>query len=117
MPKPFAIAGAGFTGAVLARELAEQLDRPVMVFDRRPHIAGNCHTGRDPETGIMIHHYGPHIFHTDREDVWRYVNRFSTMMPFVNRVKAQTRRGMFSLPINLLTINQLFGKTLAPGRG
>ncbi len=114
MPKPFAIAGAGFSGAVLARELAEKFDRQVVVFDKRPHIAGNCHTERDPKTGVMVHQYGPHIFNTSREDVWNYVNRFATMYPFVNRVKAQTARGMFSLPINLLTINQLFGKTMNP---
>jgi UDP-galactopyranose mutase len=114
MPKPFVIAGAGFTGAVLARELATRLDREVVVFDKRPHIAGNCHTERDAKTGIMIHQYGPHIFNTSREDVWRYVNGFATMFPFVNRVKAQTARGMFSLPVNLLTINQLFGKRMNP---
>jgi UDP-galactopyranose mutase len=62
----------------------------------------------------MVHHYGPHIFNTSREDVWDYVNRWSKFGPYVNRVKAHTKRGVFSLPINLLTINQFFGKKLSP---
>jgi UDP-galactopyranose mutase len=77
-------------------------------------VAGNCHTSRDAKTGVMLHHYGPHIFNTSREDVWQYVQRWSKFGPFVNRVKAITERGMFSLPLNLLTINQFFGKTFRP---
>ncbi len=62
----------------------------------------------------MVHQYGPHIFNTNHEDVWSYVNRFGTIRPFVNRVKAVTERGVYGLPINLLTINQFFGKTFDP---
>lgn len=108
------IAGAGFAGAVLARELAESGDFRITVYDERDHIAGNCHTSRDPGSGVMIHHYGPHIFNTSREDVWQYVNRYSEFGPYVNRVKAVTRKGVFSLPINLLTINQFFDQKLSP---
>ena len=108
------IAGAGFAGAVLARELAESGNFKVTVFDERPHVAGNCHTQRDEETGVMIHEFGPHIFNTSREDVWEYVNKWGKFEPFVNRVKAHTARGVFSLPINLLTINQFFGKKMGP---
>ncbi|MGE3609014.1 MAG: UDP-galactopyranose mutase [Bacteriovoracaceae bacterium] len=108
------IAGAGFSGAVLARELVENGNFKVTVFESRPHVAGNCHTSRDEETNIMIHHYGPHIFNTSREDVWEYINRWSKIEPYVNRVKAVTKRGIFSLPINLLTINQFFNKALTP---
>ncbi len=111
-----AIAGAGFAGAVLARELVENGNFSVHVFDERPHIAGNCHTSRDAGTGIMLHHYGPHIFNTSREDVWSYVNHWGEFKPFINRVKAVTAKGVFSLPINLLTINQFFGKTLTPAQ-
>ncbi len=64
--KRIGIIGAGFAGAVLARELAEKGDYSCVVFDERSHVAGNCHTQRDPETGIMVHKYGPHIFNTDR---------------------------------------------------
>ncbi len=113
MKKRIAIAGAGFSGAVLARELAESGRFEVSVFDERPHVAGNCHTSRI-HTGVMIHHYGPHIFNTSRKDVWDYVNRWSEFGPYVNRVKAVTERGVFSLPINLLTINQFFKKKFTP---
>jgi UDP-galactopyranose mutase len=114
MLKPIAIAGAGFAGAVLARELAESGRYQIDVFDERNHVAGNCHTVRDPESGIMIHQYGAHIFNTSREDVWKYVNRWSSFGNYTNRVKAVTARGVFSLPINLLTINQFFGKKMSP---
>jgi UDP-galactopyranose mutase len=116
MKSHIAIAGAGFSGAVLARQLAETGSHRVVVFDERPHIAGNCHTERDASTGVMLHTYGPHIFNTDREDVWRYVQGFGEFMPFLNRVKAITTRGVFPLPINLLTLNLFFNKTLNPAQ-
>jgi UDP-galactopyranose mutase len=114
MKKHIGIAGAGFAGAVLARELVESGRYKVSIFDERNHVAGNCHTERDEETGVMVHQYGPHIFNTSREDVWTYVNRWGKFEPFVNRVKAVTEKGVFSLPINLLTINQFFNKKLTP---
>lgn len=109
-----AIAGAGFAGAVLAQQLAATGRFKIVMFEKRDHIAGNCHTSRDQATGVMLHHYGPHIFNTSREDVWEYVNRYAKFGPYTNRVKAVTSRGVFSLPINLLTINQFFNKTLDP---
>jgi len=112
--KPYLIVGAGFSGAVLARKLAEHDARRVLVIDSRAHVAGNCHTERDESTGVMVHRYGPHIFHTDRRDVWDYVNRFGEFRPFVNRVKASIGKGVFSMPINLHTINQFFGKRFNP---
>lgn len=81
--RAFAVAGAGFAGAVVARELAQHTDRPVVVFDERPHLAGNCHTERDEATGVMVHRYGSHIFHTERSDVWDYVNRFMPFRPYI----------------------------------
>jgi UDP-galactopyranose mutase len=108
------IAGAGFSGAVIARLLAETGKYQVQVFDTRPHVAGNCHTERDPETGVMLHAYGPHIFHTSNREVWEYVQRFDRFMPFTNRVKTTTGGRVYSLPINLLTINQFFGKAFDP---
>jgi UDP-galactopyranose mutase len=109
----FAIVGAGFSGAVLARELALK-GHEITIFESRNHIAGNCHTKRDPELGIMIHTYGPHIFHTDNEVVWNYVNKFSEFVPYINRVKAIYKNQIYSLPINLHTINQFFQKTFNP---
>jgi UDP-galactopyranose mutase len=111
-PRHIAIVGAGFSGAVIARELAEAGHR-VDVFDSRPHVAGNCHTERQDDD-VMVHVYGPHIFHTAHEHVWQYMNRFGNMMPYNHKVKATTQGKVFSLPVNLLTINQFFGKTFTP---
>lgn len=110
---PICIVGAGFSGAVIARELA-QAGFECQVFESRPHVAGNCHTQRDPETDVMLHVYGPHIFHTNDENVWNYVRSFDEFMPFTNRVKAISKGRVYSLPVNLMTINQFFGKTLNP---
>ena len=109
----FLLVGAGFSNAVIARELAEKGYKTV-VIDSRSHVAGNCHSERDAETNVMVHVYGPHIFHTDNERVWNYVNNFGEFMPFVNRVKTISQGAVYSLPINLHTINQFFGKTCSP---
>lgn len=111
--KNILIVGAGFSGAVIGRQLAEQ-GHKVKIIDSRDHIAGNCYDARDEKTDVMVHTYGPHIFHTDNELVWNFVNKFSTMMPYVNRVKATVNGQVFSLPINLHTINQFFKKTCSP---
>jgi UDP-galactopyranose mutase len=115
-PSHFVVVGAGFSGAVLARTLAEKLPCRVTLLEERPYVGGNCHTERDAATGVMVHCYGPHIFNTNQARVWDYVNRFGTFRPWINRVKAVTPRGVFSLPINLLTINQFFGKTFDPAQ-
>lgn len=107
------MAGAGLSCAVIARELAEAGHR-VTLFEKRNHVAGNCHTERDPKSGVMVHVYGPHIFHTDDEEVWQLVNRYMVFKPYVNRVRATTGGKVYSLPINLLTINSFFGQTLSP---
>jgi UDP-galactopyranose mutase len=107
------MAGAGLSCAVIGRGLAED-GHQVTIYEARSHIGGNCHTERDAETGVLVHEYGPHIFHTNDDEVWNYVNRFARFLPFVNRVKATTKGRVFSLPINLLTINQFFGKTFTP---
>jgi UDP-galactopyranose mutase len=114
MKQHIGIAGAGFAGSVIARELAETGKYRVTIYDERNHVGGNCHTFRDEKTGIMVHQYGPHIFNTNREDLWLYINRWGKFESFVNRVMAHTKRGIFSLPINLLTINQFFEKKLIP---
>ncbi|WP_370231854.1 FAD-dependent oxidoreductase, partial [Cognatishimia sp.] len=111
--KQVLIVGAGFTGAVIARRLAQAGHR-CTVIDERDHVAGNCHTERDTETGVMVHVYGPHIFHTDDEDVWDFMNAHCQMMPYRHQVKAQVRDQVYAMPINLHTINQFFGKTLRP---
>ncbi|MEP2716298.1 UDP-galactopyranose mutase [Pseudophaeobacter sp.] len=109
----FLMVGAGLSGAVIGRHLAEA-GHQVQVLEARDHIGGNCHTARDPDTGVLLHVYGPHIFHTDDAEVWDYVNRFASFMPYKNRVKTTARGQVYSLPVNLHTINQFFGKTLRP---
>ncbi|MBR9650100.1 UDP-galactopyranose mutase [Thalassovita aquimarina] len=107
------LVGAGLSGAVIGRQLAEA-GHQITVIESRDHVAGNCHTERDPETGVNVHVYGPHIFHTDDQEVWDYVNRFERFLPYKNRVKTTSQGQVFSLPINLHTINQFFGKTMRP---
>ena len=106
------IVGAGFSGAVVARQLAEA-GIASTVLDQRDHVAGNAHTERNAN-GVMVHVYGPHIFHTAFENVWEYINRFGDMVPYNHRVKATYAGRVYSLPVNLLTINQFFGLTLSP---
>ena len=107
------VVGAGFSGAVIARTLAEA-GHAVDVIESREHVAGNCYSARDGETGVMVHVYGPHIFHTDDAEVWALMQRFGEMMPYVNRVKSTVDGQVYSLPVNLHTINQFFGKALRP---
>lgn len=102
----YVIVGAGLFGAVCARELTDAGKR-CLVLDRRPHIAGNCYTNN--VEGINVHQYGPHIFHTSNEEVWAYVNRFAQFNHFVYRPMVRHRGKLFSFPINLLTLYQLFG--------
>lgn len=107
------IVGAGLSGAVIARALAQAGHR-VHVVERRAHVGGNCHTARDAETGVLEHVHGPHIFHTEDAGVWDYVNRFTVFRPFRHRVRTTAGGEVFSLPINLHTINQFYGRSLRP---
>jgi UDP-galactopyranose mutase len=106
------IVGAGFSGAVVARELAEA-GIASWVVDGRSHVAGNAHTERR-DNGVMVHVYGPHIFHTAHENVWNYINKYGVMETYNHRVKATSGGRVYSLPVNLHTINQFFGTTLSP---
>jgi UDP-galactopyranose mutase len=112
--KKYLIVGSGFSGAVVAEQLSHNPENQILVIDERNHIGGNCYTERDNETGIMEHKYGPHIFNTDNQEIWDYVSRFCKLKPFVNRVKAQYKGAVYSMPINLHTINQFFDKTFNP---
>jgi len=112
VPAPIVIVGAGFSGAVVARELAEA-GIASWVVDGRSHVAGNAHTERR-DNGVMVHVYGPHIFHTAFENVWNYINKFGDMVPYNHRVKATSGGAVYSLPVNLHTINQFFDKTMSP---
>lgn len=108
-----AVVGAGLSGATIARELAVRGYKSE-VFEARNHEAGNCHCTRDKETGIQYHVYGPHVFHTDSEKVWKYVQKFADFVPYTQRTKAVVHGRVFSFPINLHTINQFFDCTMTP---
>ncbi|MEY4068765.1 MAG: UDP-galactopyranose mutase [Actinobacteria bacterium] len=107
-----AVVGAGFSGAVVARELAEA-GHNIDVFESRDHVAGNCHTRRH-ESGVMVHVYGPHIFHTQHERVWNYVRRFANFKPYRHRVRAMVGEKAFQMPMNLGLINSFFGTAFTP---
>ena len=110
----YLVVGSGFSGAVLANHLVNNLDCTIEIWDERGHIGGNCHTKRDEKTNIMVHEYGPHIFNTDKREIWDYVNRFAEFMPYVHRVKAKVGNTVYSLPVNLDTLNKFFDTTFTP---
>lgn len=105
--------GAGFAGAVIARELAESGKCVVDVIDQRKHVGGNCYDPRDPMSGVRIHLYGPHIFHTDDIGIVDYLSRFTRWIPYRHRVNALVNGiGLVPLPININTINRIYGLNL-----
>lgn len=104
------IVGAGFAGATIARVLADA-GHTVRVIDRRAHIAGNAYDSTDT-TGVLIHHYGPHIFHTNSECVFRFLSRFTEWRPYEHRVLSVVEGKQFPFPINRDTVNQLYGLDL-----
>lgn len=110
----FLVIGSGFSGCVLANRLINNLDCTIDIWDERSHLGGNCHTDRDAQTGIMLHQYGPHIFNTDKKEIWDYVNSFGEFRGYVHRVKAVSKGEVYPLPVNLFTINQFFKKSFSP---
>jgi UDP-galactopyranose mutase len=110
----YLIVGAGITGATIARILAEA-GKQVLVVDKRNHIGGNCYDEYD-EHGILIHKYGPHIFHTEHKEVWGFLSRFTEWRPYQHRVRARVNGKLLPFPINLDTINQLYNLTLEPNQ-
>lgn len=102
----YLIVGAGLFGSVFA-ENAKRANKKVLVIDQRSHIGGNCYT--ENIDGINVHKYGPHIFHTSNEEVWKYINQFASFNNYIHRVKATFKDRIFSLPINLFTLHQLWG--------
>jgi UDP-galactopyranose mutase len=103
----YLIVGAGFAGSVLAERLASQHDARVLLIDRRPHVGGNAYDEPN-EAGILYHKYGPHIFHTNSEQVWDYLSQFTDWRPYEHRVRAIVRDKMVPIPINRTTLNELF---------
>ena len=107
------IVGSGFFGLTIA-ERAAAAGRKVTVIDRRHHIGGNAYSANEPETGIEVHQYGAHLFHTSNPTVWEYVNRFARFTNYVHRVYTTHKNVVFPLPINLGTINQFFQAAYSP---
>ena len=105
------IVGAGFAGSVLAERLAVGLGYKVLVVDRRPHIAGNAYDEYNAD-GLLVHRYGPHIFHTNAQRVWDYLGQFTAWRPYEHRVRASVDGQLVPIPINLDTINALYGLSL-----
>ncbi len=107
----YLVVGAGFAGSVMAERLASHLDARVLVVDRRPHIGGNAHDRHD-DAGLLVHPYGPHIFHTNSADIVSYLSRFTEWRPYQHRVLASVDGQLLPIPINLDTINRLYGLRL-----
>jgi UDP-galactopyranose mutase len=107
----YLIVGAGFAGSVLAERLASQLNQRVLICDVRGHIGGNAYDEYN-DAGILVHRYGPHIFHTNARDVFEYLSQFTAWRPYQHRVRACVDGQLLPMPINLDTINQLYGLNL-----
>ena len=109
----FLIVGAGLSGAVLARVLAEAGCR-CDVIEERDYVGGHCYTVRDPETGVLLHRNGPHTLHTDDDRVWNFVERFADVYPYRHLKRAKAGGQFYPLPINLQTLNQFFRSAFGP---
>ena len=109
----FLIVGAGFSGAVLARSLADA-GFHCDVFEENNHVGGHCHTARDRDTGVLVHRQGPHTLHSDDAGVWEFIEQFTTIHPYRHLKRAKVRGELYPLPINLQTVNQFFRTALGP---
>jgi UDP-galactopyranose mutase len=107
----YLIVGAGYAGAVMAERLAVGLDKRVLIVDRRPHIAGNAFDHYD-EAGLLVHRYGPHIFHTNSREVFEYLSRFTSWRSYEHRVLASVDGRLVPIPINRDTVNEIYGLSL-----
>ncbi len=107
----YLIVGAGFAGSVIAERLAHSAGKRVLVIDKRNHIGGNAYDHYN-DAGILVHRYGPHIFHTNSQEIFEYLSRFTEWRPYQHRVLAHVDGQLLPIPINLTTINQLYGLNL-----
>jgi UDP-galactopyranose mutase len=108
------VVGSGFYGLTVAERVATDLGKRVLVLDRRDHLGGNAYSAPDPETGIEVHRYGAHLFHTSNQRVWEYVNRFTTFTDYQHRVYTTHDGVVYPMPINLGTVNSFFRAALSP---
>ncbi len=108
------VVGSGFFGLTVAERAASELGKRVLVLDRRDHIGGNAYSEPDPDTGIEVHRYGAHLFHTSNKRVWDYVNRFTDFTGYQHRVFTVYQGRVYPMPVNLATICEYFGRYLTP---
>jgi UDP-galactopyranose mutase len=109
------VVGSGFFGLTVAERCAAELGLKVLILERRDHIGGNAYSEPEPETGIEVHRYGAHLFHTSNERVWKYVNRFTAFTNYQHRVFSIFKGRVYPMPINLATICEYVGKAMSPG--
>jgi len=114
MTYDYLVVGAGFFGSVIAERIANDLGASVLVIDQRPHIAGNCYSEFDHQTGIEVHKYGTHIFHTSSAEVWEYISRFTEFNGYTHQVLTTYQDKVYQMPINLKTINAFYNLNLTP---
>ncbi len=110
----YVIVGSGFFGSVIAERIANDLNEKVLVLEQRDHIGGNSFSKVDKETGIEVHQYGSHIFHTSSLKVWKYINQFTEFNNYRHKVLALYKNRIYAMPINLKTINDFYGINLSP---
>jgi len=108
------VVGSGFFGLTVAERCANLFGTRVLVLERRDHIGGNAYSESEPQTGIEVHRYGAHLFHTSNERVWEYVNRFTSFTDYRHRVYTNFKGQIYPMPINLGTICQYFGRAFTP---
>ncbi len=114
MTTDLVVVGSGLFGLTIAERCAAELGLRVLIIERRNHIGGNAYSEPDPQTGIEVHRYGAHLFHTSNARVWEYVNRFTAFTGYQHRVFSTYKGRVYPLPINLATICEYFGRALSP---
>jgi len=110
------VVGSGFFGLTIAEQAATRLGLSVLVVERREHLGGNAYSELDPDTGIEVHRYGAHLFHTSNERVWEYVNRFTAFTGYQHRVFTNHQGQIYPMPISLATICSFFGRAMSPAQ-
>lgn len=111
----FLVVGSGLFGAVFTQQAVES-GRSVLVLEKRAHVGGNCFSSEEEDTGIIVHRYGTHVFHTNNRAIWEYVNRFAEFTRYRHRVLTMHRGRVYPMPINLATINAFYGLNLRPAQ-
>ena len=108
------VVGSGFFGATIAELASNQNNWNVLIIEKRAHIGGNAYSYFDDETGIEVHKYGSHLFHTSNEEVWSYINRFTKFNDYRHKVISNSGGMTFPFPVNLQTLSMIYGRSISP---